>query len=260
MIFLKLGGSLITDKNKPQTPRPEVIHRLASEISAAYRKTPTMQLLLGHGSGSFGHSMADKHQTHLGASTQGEWLGFADVWRVANQLNRMVIDELHTVGLPVISFPPSSSAISANKDIVEMSVEPILRAFDAGLIPVVQGDVAFDRQQGSSIISTEQVFEFLAPHLNPTLILLAGIEAGVYRDFSAPEQIVPHISEKNSQELNVSDSYATDVTGGMAAKVQQALAFCKIVPKVEVRIFSGEHDGAVEEALVGTPHGTLVSL
>jgi isopentenyl phosphate kinase len=237
-----------------------VIRRLAREISAAYRTSPDMRLLIGHGSGSFGHSVADKNRTHLGASTQEEWYGFAEVWHVANQLNRMVIDELLKVGLPVISFPPSSSAISVNKDIVVMSVEPILRSLDAGLIPVVQGDVAFDRQQGSCIISTEQVFEFLAPHLKPSLILLAGSEAGVYQDFSAPDEIVTHITAENSQEFNISVSDATDVTGGMATKVQQAFTLCKLVPEVEVRIFSGEYDGAVQEALAGTPHGTLVSL
>ena len=32
MIFLKLGGSLITDKTRDNTPRLEVIHRLAREL------------------------------------------------------------------------------------------------------------------------------------------------------------------------------------------------------------------------------------
>ncbi len=34
MIFLKLGGSLITDKTRDNTPRLEVIHRLARELAA----------------------------------------------------------------------------------------------------------------------------------------------------------------------------------------------------------------------------------
>ncbi|MEZ4718850.1 MAG: hypothetical protein R2851_22555 [Caldilineaceae bacterium] len=39
-IFLKLGGSLITDKRAPETPRLDVIHRLAAEIAAARPKYP----------------------------------------------------------------------------------------------------------------------------------------------------------------------------------------------------------------------------
>ena len=35
LVFVKLGGSVITDKTQPETARPEVIARLAGEIAAA---------------------------------------------------------------------------------------------------------------------------------------------------------------------------------------------------------------------------------
>jgi len=259
MIFLKFGGSLITDKNQPQTPRPEVLRLLAQQIAEATQANPNMRLLLGHGSGSFGHNVADKFNTQFGASTQKEWRGFAEVWTVANRLNRMVVDSLIETGLSVLSLPPSASVISAGKNIVKMAVEPIRSAIDAGLIPVIQGDVVFDRQQGSTIVSTEQVFEFLAPHLKPSLVLLAGIEAGVYQDYPACKQVIPHITEANIQEFSIAASAATDVTGGMAVKVQQALSFCRLVQDLEVRIFSGEGVGTIRDALDGAPVGTLVS-
>ena len=53
-IFLKLGGSLITDKDKPYTARTQVIADIAKEIVAARKTDPDMELLIGHGSGSFG--------------------------------------------------------------------------------------------------------------------------------------------------------------------------------------------------------------
>ena len=34
-IFLKLGGSLITDKRQPETVRPDVLHQLAGGLRAA---------------------------------------------------------------------------------------------------------------------------------------------------------------------------------------------------------------------------------
>ena len=259
MIFLKLGGSLITNKNQPQTPRPEVIRRLAKEIAEATQAKPNMRLLLGHGSGSFGHNVADKFKTQFGASTQDEWHGFAEVWTVANRLNRMVVDALVEAGLPVLSIPPSASVICEGKNIEKMAVEPICSTIDAGLIALVQGDVAFDRQQGATIVSTEQVFEFLAPYLTPSLVLLAGIEKGVYQDYPACEKVIPHITEANCEEFSIAISAATDVTGGMAAKVQQALSFCRLVQDLEVRIFSGEGVGTIRDALNGAPVGTLVS-
>ena len=90
MIFLKLGGSLITHKDQPETARLDVLARLAGEIAEARRTFPEMRLLVGHGSGSFGHPMAARHGTHLGGDN---WTGFAEVWRSANRLNRLVVDE-----------------------------------------------------------------------------------------------------------------------------------------------------------------------
>jgi isopentenyl phosphate kinase len=52
--FLKLGGSLITDKNEAHTHRPDVLARLGREIAAALEQDPSIKVVLGHGSGSFG--------------------------------------------------------------------------------------------------------------------------------------------------------------------------------------------------------------
>ena len=49
MIFLKLGGSLITDKTGVEAARPAVLARLAAEIAAARAAQPGLPLLIGHG-------------------------------------------------------------------------------------------------------------------------------------------------------------------------------------------------------------------
>ena len=104
--FLKLGGSLITDKNFPHTARPKVIRRIAEEIRAAWNpnKEP---LLIGHGSGSFGHVPAKKYGTRQGVHSEAEWSGFAEVHAEAAALNHIVTDILREAGLPVLSFVPS---------------------------------------------------------------------------------------------------------------------------------------------------------
>ena len=53
-VFLKLGGSLITDKTQKRTPRREVIRRLADEIATERSENSELHLVIGHGSGSFG--------------------------------------------------------------------------------------------------------------------------------------------------------------------------------------------------------------
>jgi isopentenyl phosphate kinase len=258
MIFLKLGGSLITDKSRPETVRTDVLDRLAHEIADGMRADPKMQLLLGHGSGSFGHQAATRYGTHQGAASREDWLGFAEVWRVANRLNRLVIDALYVAGLPAVSFPPSASGIAGAGDLTDLATEPIERALAAGILPVVAGDVAFDRQRGSTIVSTERVFGYLAPHLRPTRLLFAGVDAGVYADFPANTRLYTVLTDAELADATVTGSAATDVTGGMADKVRQAMALVRLLPGLEVRIFSGEVPGMVVRALAGEPVGTLV--
>ncbi len=69
LVFLKFGGSLITDKQRPRAPRPEVLERLAGEIGRALKKHPDIRLVLGNGAGSFGHSSAKKYGTRQGVHT-----------------------------------------------------------------------------------------------------------------------------------------------------------------------------------------------
>ena len=61
--FLKLGGSLITEKDLPRTPLLEVIERLVGEIASVLSGKVNLKLLLGHGSGSFGHVPAKEYGT-----------------------------------------------------------------------------------------------------------------------------------------------------------------------------------------------------
>jgi isopentenyl phosphate kinase len=259
MILLKLGGSLITVKSQPETARPEVIGRIAGEIAQAMQEQPALRLIVGHGSGSFGHTVAARFSTHLGASSAADWLGFAKVWAAASRLNRMVINALVDVGLPAISFPPSALAVCVEHKIAHMTVEPIHRALEAGLLPVVYGDVAFDRTHGSTILSTEKVFLHLAASLPPERVLLAGIEPGVYSDYLESSEILPLVTEGHLPQLSLSGATTTDVTGGMKAKVEAALALAQSFPQAEVRIFSGEATGAVKNALLGASPGTLVA-
>jgi isopentenyl phosphate kinase len=258
MIFLKLGGSLITDKARPETPRLDVLQRVAREIAAARASQPGLRILLGHGSGSYGHQAASRHGTHLGATSEEDWRGFAKVWRVANQLNRLVVDAILEAGLPAVSFPPSASVIAEEGEIVELADEPVARALSAGLLPIVAGDVAFDRQRGSAIVSTERVFARLAIALRPTHLLLAGVEPGVFADYPANTRVFETLSEADLHPSTLARAATTDVTGGMADKVRHAMAMARAVPGLEVRIFSGVEPGAVQAALSGKPIGTLV--
>lgn len=259
--FLKLGGSLITDKTRPHTPRPDVLARLAGEIAAARQQRPGLKLVLGHGSGSYGHVPARRYGTRQGVSSAEAWLGFVEVWREAAALNRLVIDALGQAGLPALSFPPSAGLLAEDGRLKSWDLAALRSALQAGLLPVVFGDVVFDTQRGGTIFSTEDLFDVLAQELLPHKLLLAGLEPGVWLDYPARQRLAVEITPLNFPEIApaLGGSAATDVTGGMASKVAQGLALAGRLPGLEVRIFSGELPGELERALLGAPVGTRIA-
>jgi isopentenyl phosphate kinase len=258
--FLKFGGSLITDKHQPHTARLDVLSRLSREVAAAWNPDLPMQLILGNGAGSFGHIPAKKYGTRQGVHTRQEWAGFAEVWREAAALNSLVIDSLHAAGLPAIAIHPSAVVTAHDGQVAAWDLAPIKSALQAGLLPVIHGDVIFDSLRGGTILSTEDLFDYLAKLLLPQRILLAGLEEGVWADYPVCTRLVPVITPENILTImrSLGGSGATDVTGGMQSKVQQSLELVAQIPDLEVFIFSGETPGAITEALCGARLGTCL--
>jgi isopentenyl phosphate kinase len=270
LVFLKLGGSLITDKTKPYAPRLDSLERLAREVHNVVVGEPELRLVIGHGSGSFGHyavkeSLAPHPYPPPGTgnaqSLGAFWGGFAEVWFRASQLNRYVVEALHGAGLPVVAFPPSAMARAEAGTIKEWDTAPIRDALDAGLLPIIYGDIALDPVKGGTILSTEMLMFHLARFLPPTRILLAGLEAAVWADFPARKQRVAQISAGSFDAVGggVGGSHGTDVTGGMRSKVLEMLKLVEEHPAVSVQIFSGEEPGNLERALRGDVLGTLIA-
>ena len=259
MVFLKLGGSLITDKTRDNTPRLDVIQRLAGEI-AAYRRIRPFPLLIGHGSGSFGHAAARKYGTRDGVHSDREWLGFAEVSVVAARLNRLVADALHEAGVPVLSVLPSASARCEDGKLVWLDTRLIRAALDHDIVPLVMGDVALDVTRGGTIVSTEEVFAHLAGEFAVTRALLAGETAGVYTHPAQP-QIIDCITPEQWESVRggLGGSRGADVTGGMASKVRDMLALVSAYPRLSVQIFSGMVEGNVIRALKGERIGTRIA-
>ncbi len=279
LIFLKLGGSLITDKTRPRALRADVLKRLCEEIATARKQEPNMLLLIGHGSGSFGHVAAKEYKTRDGVPLNppsilsdisppgGEnliskyWHGFAEVWHEARALNVHVMDALRNAGIASMALPASGNIVSENGQVSIWHVEPIRRALSNGIVPVVYGDVIFDDQLGGTILSTEDLFMHLAVKLRPQRILLAGLEDGIYADFPARKHKVARVTPQSIHELSASigASAGTDVTGGMDSKVRQMLALVEKIDGLTAQLYSGEIAGATKKALLGEQVGTLIT-
>ncbi len=238
LIFVKLGGSLITDKHRESTVRVGTLRLLAEELQAALKAKPDLRLVLGHGSGSFGHWEASRYNTRNGVHTPAEWQGFAQVSAAASRLNRIVVDAFTRAGVPVLSLQPSASAAAVDGCIASLALEPIQRALEAGIIPLIFGDVTFDSVRGGTILSTEDLFFYLAPILHPGRILLLGNAPGVLDDQHA---VIPLITPATYVQVEpfLRGSGGVDVTGGMADKVARMVALVEEIPGLEVCILTG---------------------
>jgi len=263
LVFLKLGGSLITDKTREQAPRQDVMGRMAREIARGLDRRPGLQLVLGHGSGSFGHFAGAKY--HVREGYLDDWWGYAQTGAAAQRLNRMVTDALLQERVPVVSVQVSASARCRDGVLVEMALGPIRDLLAQGLVPLVYGDVALDSVRGCTIVSTEEIFGYLEPRLLPERIILAGEVEGVYAEIRGTEMgggLASVIDERDYADIqrSLSSSRGTDVTGGMMSKVETMWALVARRPELTVRIVSGLRPGVVESVLVDpdVSEGTLL--
>ncbi|MFC1789910.1 hypothetical protein ACFLZP_00280, partial [Patescibacteria group bacterium] len=68
-------------------------------------------------------------------------------------------------GESALSFNPSSFMMAKNRIVKQVFLLPFLKALEFKMLPVVYGDVSFDKTLGCCILSTEVILEKLARSL-----------------------------------------------------------------------------------------------
>jgi isopentenyl phosphate kinase len=277
LVFLKLGGSLLGDKRRRRSFRRATVERLAGEIARALARRPEMRLLLAHGGGGFAHFPAERHRTRDGLAGGGGWRGFAETRRGVLEINARVLDALARGGLHPALVSPSAGLIARDGKVRRWDLSVIRALLKDGQIPLIHGDAVLDERRGFTILSTEELFDFLAGRLHPERIILACDVEGVYlappRCLSLAPLAVPEraadcarcVEGTNIAGIRRALRAAVppragrpDVTGGMLAKVERLHKIARRIPGLDARIVSGLIGGTVESALCGGGVGTAV--
>ncbi len=256
-IMIKLGGSLITDKRRAKTFRRAAARGIAGQIKALHAGG-MQRLVLGHGSGSFGHFEAQKHNTVNGVASPAQWLGFARVGAVASELSLLLLEELLAADLPALRFQPSSMLSAREGQILAIETRPLALALENNLIPLLHGDVALDSAIGGTIISTEALFARLAAPLDVSEIILLGEVDGVLDQAGA---VIPRISPSRLPRLRslLGAASGVDVTGGMLQKVTEMLDLVATQPSLTVRIANGQRANILPDLILHRqPLGTFI--
>lgn len=260
LIILKIGGSVITDKfSKKPKINFKNLKRISKEIASAY-KSKKFSLILIHGAGSFGHLIVKKTKIDKGIKNKKQLKAFAETQRLQNELNSIVTKCLINENLPAIPFQPSSSAIMKSKRLVKMDTLAIKGLLEIGMIPVLYGVPAYDKDQKCSILSGDQIAAYLAKKLKAKKIIHGTNVDGIFTDdpsLNPKAKLIPEINSQNLKKVLklLKGSLATDVTGGMLGKISELLK-----SGVEAQIINAQIPGNIKKALKGKRFGTIIKI
>jgi len=254
--LIKLGGSVITDKNTPYKVRIEVIRRLAREIKNS-KLTP---LIIAHGSGSFAHTSAQKYGGNRGY--KDKW-GVAKVARDAMEINRIVMDIFVEEGLPAVSLRPMSMMLTKGGKLKKNLFEIIEEVLSQGLMPVVYGDVIWDKEWRSTIYSGETTLNKIGLYLlrkgyKVNKIIQVGETDGVY---DLKSRTISLINKENWNKIKryLIKNKRADVTGGMEHKIESALSIARA--GINTLLINGNKINELLNAILGkTVKGTIIRI
>ena len=211
---LKLGGSLITDKERAETLDGAALGAAADAIATA-----ADDLALVHGAGSFGHHYAEKHGVSVTAGTADAGAAF-EIHGSMTTLNRFVLSRLHDRDVPALPVHPLSAGARDTNGALDMPIPAVERLLGEGFVPVSHGDVIAHEAHGTTIISGDEVVVRFAEGLDADRVGLCSTVDGVY---DADGAVIDRIDDFDSVADALGGSDATDVTGGMAGKVRTLL-------------------------------------
>jgi isopentenyl phosphate kinase len=233
---------------------------LAKEVKSALESFEG-KIIIGHGAGSFAHTPAHIYKTKEGLINKDSLYGMAVTEDAAKKLDMILIKNFLEIGLPAFSFSPASFMISDSKVCSKSYIDPVKKALQIGIIPVVYGDVIVDKAIGCTIFSTEKILSILAKEFQKDyqirIIYVTDVD-GVYDEKG---KSIPEITNKNFESLKSSiiGAKGVDVTGGMLHKVEEALKLVKETG-IKTLIINGKTKGSLKNAILGKKTvGTQIS-
>ncbi|WP_117595063.1 isopentenyl phosphate kinase [Haloprofundus halophilus] len=220
---LKLGGSVVTDKDTPETVDDEALAAAVDAIA----ESGVERLVVVHGGGSFGHH----HAANYGVSTTegtADATGALAIHAAMKRLNDAVVSRLQSRGVPALPVHPLSVAARRDTDEPDRNGASLSLPLDStetllgeGFVPVLHGDVVAHAGRGVTVVSGDELVVRLADGLGAGRVGLCSTVPGVYDENGV---VVDEIRSFADVESALGGSESTDVTGGMAAKVRALLA------------------------------------
>ncbi len=247
---LKLGGSIITDKDSYLKADIPTIQRLAKEIAGSR----IQRILIVHGAGSFGHPLAKKYEINDGFKHEKQLLGFCEIRMAMIELNRILVDALLKEKVPAVPVFPCSYITTLKGRIESINLTPIIGLLRLGFVPVTCGDVVYDDALGFTVLSGDQLISYLSMSLNASRIILGVDVDGIFTSdpkTNPDAEFLDHLSLNEVRNLvsSLGESTSTDVTGGMFGKISELIP--AVEKDIEVIVMNASEPGRMLEVLAG---------
>ncbi len=236
MILIKLGGSIITNKQKPLTPNISAINKIVAQL-----KKIREPIIIVHGGGSFGHYWSVRYDMHTKPAKYSK-NGVAVVKNSMVELNKIILDSFLKNELNPYCLPPTDFMFSDKAD--AKKVKEIARIAKDGLVPVSYGDVLWHGKNKFYILSGDRIMGILAKILKPRLAIFVLNVDGVYSDMKTKKLLY----EIKVQETAISE-VEMDVTGGMTHKIKEAMMISK--GGIDVFLVNGNKPERIVNAIKG---------
>jgi len=224
LTVLKLGGSVITKKEKPLTANLKAIERLSREISEA----KVSRIIFIHGGGSFGHPLAKQYALKEGYKEKSQLLGFSKTRQAMVTLNKLVVNALIRQNIAAVQLQPSAFVVTKSGRIGLIEEQPLRKLLEIGLMPVLYGDAVFDFDLGFTILSGDQLAATLAMKLGANQIILGIDVNGLHTSDPKSDPSARLIRRITLHELKnmlheIEEAKVTDVTRGMLGKISELM-------------------------------------
>ena len=243
MILIKLGGSIITNKERPLSARRKAIESILKQI-----KKINEPKIIVHGGGSYGHYWSVKYDMHT-KPAKYDARGVTIVKNSMIELNKIILDTAVKNRINAYCLPPTDF-MNGNKSIKNkiLTMNDISKS---GLIPITFGDALWFGQKKSYILSGDVIMTTIAKVLKPRLSVFVLNVDGVYSNLKTKKLIYDFKKEKPTISIN-----KMDVTGGMTRKIAEAVKISR--SGLNVFFTNGNKPQRITDAVSGKKfEGTL---
>jgi isopentenyl phosphate kinase len=246
LALIKLGGSVVTFKEKPLTANFEAINNITRVIA-----TIKIPLIVVHGGGSFGHYWSVKYDMHTKPYDYDAY-GISIVHESMMCLNQIIVNSMIKERINAYTVMPSNFT-SSHRPIIK-KIEELQDIAENGIIPVTFGDIIHINKRKYSILSGDVIMRILSQVLHPSKVIFTLNVDGIYKNIKTKETIKEIKNSNRSIELSTIED---DVTGGMRRKVTEAFKIAR--SGVDVLMVNGLNPERIINAISGSAfEGTTI--